>query len=131
MTMDAMNMNDAHKDIVRRLVCEVLNDGRLEVIDELFATELAEETKRWIAPFQVSFPDMRMEVIDLIAEGDRVAGRFTCSATHLGEWLGHPPTGRRFEAIDEVSIFRFREGRIVETWGIEDNLTRLEQLGLR
>ena len=129
--MDAMHMNDVHKDIVRRLVCEVLNDGRLEVIDELFATELAEETKRWIAPFQVSFPDMRMEVIDLIAEGDRVAGRFTCSATHLGDWLGHPPTGRRFEAIDEVSIFRFREGRIVETWGIEDNLTRLEQLGLR
>ena len=129
--MDAMHMNDVHKDIVRRLVCEVLNDGRLEVIDELFATELAEETKRWIAPFQVSFPDMRMEVIDLIAEGDRVAGRFTCSATHLGDWLGHPPTGRRFETIDEVSIFRFRGGRIVETWGIEDNLMRLEQLGLR
>jgi len=129
--MDAMHMNDVHKDIVRRLVSEVLNDGRLEVIDELFAPELADETKRWIAPFQVSFPDMRMEVIDLIAEGDRVAGRFTCSATHLGDWLGHPPTGRRFETIDEVSIFRFRGGRIVETWGIEDNLMRLEQLGLR
>jgi len=129
--MDAMHMNDVHKDIVRRLVSEVLNDGRLEVIDELFAPELADETKRWIAPFQVSFPDMRMEVIDLIAEGDRVAGRFTCSATHLGDWLGHPPTGRRFETIDEVSIFRFCGGRIVETWGIEDNLMRLEQLGLR
>ncbi len=131
MTMDAMHMNDAHKDIVRRLVDEVLNEHRLEVINEIFAPELVEETKRWIAPFQVSFPDMRMEVIDLIAEGDRVAGRFTCSATHLGDWLGHPPTGRRFETIDEVSIFRFRGGRIVETWGIEDNLTRLEQLGLR
>ncbi len=129
--MDAMHMNDVHKDIVRRLVSEVLNDGRLEVIDELFAPELADETKRWIAPFQISFPDMRMEVIDLIAEGDRVAGRFTCSATHLGDWLGHPPTGRRFETIDEFSIFRFRGGRIVETWGIEDNLMRLEQLGLR
>lgn len=124
-------MNDAHKDIVRRLVDEVLNEHRLEVINEIFAPELADEVKRWIAPFQVSFPDMRMEVIDLIAEGDRVAGRFTCSATHVGEWLGHSPTGRRFEAIDEVSVFRFRAGRIVESWGLEDNLTRLEQLGLR
>ncbi|MDQ3655197.1 MAG: ester cyclase [Chloroflexota bacterium] len=131
MTMAAMNVNDSHRDIVWRLVDEVLNDRRLEVIDEIFAPELADEAKRWIAPFQESFPDMRMEVIDLIAEGDRVAGRFTCSATHLGEWLGHPPTGRRFEAVDEVSIFRFHGGRIVETWGIEDNLTRLEQLGLR
>ncbi len=122
---------DSHKEIVRRLVDEVLNGQRLEVIDDLFAPELADEARQWIAPFQVSFPDMRMEVIDLIAEGDRVAGRFTCSATHLGEWLGHPPTGRRFEAIDEVSFFRFRGGRIVESWGLEDNLARLEQLGLR
>ena len=49
----------------------------------------------------------------------------------LGECLGYAPTGRRFEAIDEVSIYRFRDGRIVETWGTEDNLGRLEQLALR
>jgi predicted ester cyclase len=49
----------------------------------------------------------------------------------LGEWLGYAPSGRRFEAVDEVSIYRFRDGRIVETWGIEDNLGRLEQLALR
>jgi predicted ester cyclase len=72
-----------------------------------------------------------MEVIDLVAEGDTVVGRFTCSGTHLGEWLGHAPTGRRFEKIDEVYFFRFREGRIVLAWGIEDTLGRLEQLGLR
>ena len=72
-----------------------------------------------------------MEVIELIAEGDTVVGRFTCSATHLGDWLGHAPTGRRFEAVDEVGIYRVRDGRIVETWGLEDNLGRLEQLGLR
>ena len=54
-----------------------------------------------------------------------------CSGTHLGKWLGHPPTGRRFAAIDEVGIYHVRDGRIVETWGIEDTLGRLEQLGLR
>jgi len=122
---------ERNKDVVRRLVDEVLNGGRLDVIDELYAPTLAPAARRWIAPFRSSFPDVRMEVIDLIVEGDTVVGRFTCSATHLGEWLGHPPTGRRFEAVDEVSIFRLREGRIVHAWGIEDNLARLEQLGLR
>ncbi len=72
-----------------------------------------------------------MEVVDLIAEGDKVVGRFKCSGTHLGEWLGHAPTGRRFKGIDEVYIFRVRDGRIVHAWGLEDTLKRLEQLGLR
>jgi predicted ester cyclase len=138
MTMDAtasllggVSVSEENKAIVRRLVDEVLNAGQMEVIDEFYAPALTEEAKRWIAPFRASFPDVHMKIIDLIAEGDTIVGRFTCSGTHLGEWLGYAPTGRRFEAIDEVSIYRFRDGRIVETWGIEDNLGRLEQLGLR
>jgi predicted ester cyclase len=138
MTMDAtasllggVSVSEENKAVVRRLVDEVLNAGQMEVIDEFYAPALTEEAKRWIAPFRASFPDVHMKIIDLISEGDQVVGRFTCSGTHLGEWLGYAPTGRRFEAIDEVSIYRFRDGRIVETWGIEDNLGRLEQLGLR
>jgi predicted ester cyclase len=123
-------MTEANKEIVRRLVTEVLNGGRLEVIGELYAPDLAPAARRWIAPFRTSFPDVRMEIAELIAEDDKVVGRFTCSATHLGEWLGHPPTGRRFERVDEVSIFRFRDGRIAHVWSLEDNLGRLRQLGL-
>jgi len=122
---------EQNKDVVRRLVGEVFNTGQLAVIAELYAPELAAAAEDWIAPFRASFPDMRMEVVDLIAEGDKVVGRFTCSGTHRGAWLGYPPTGRRFEAVDEVSIFRLAGGRIVEAWGIEDNLGRLAQLGLR
>ena len=124
-------MSERNKAVVRRLVDEVLNGGRLEAIDELYAPALAPAAKRWIAPFLASFPDTRMAVVDLIAEGDKVVGRFKCSGTHLGDWLGHAPTGRRFAAVDEVYIFRLREGRIVSAWGIEDTLGRLEQLGLR
>jgi predicted ester cyclase len=121
---------ERNKAVVRRLVEEVLNGGQLDVIDELYAPDLAAEARNWIAPFLVSFPDTRMAIIDLIAEGDRVAARFTCSGTHTGEWLGHAPTGRRFEQIDEASFYRLRDGRIVESWGVEDTLRRLEQLGL-
>jgi predicted ester cyclase len=123
--------HERNKAVVRRLVAEVLSGGRMDVVDELYATDQAEEAKAWIAPFLKSFPDTQMEIIDLIAEGDRVAARFTCSGTHTGEWLGHAATGRRFELIDEAAIYRFRDGRIVESWGVEDTLGRLEQLGLR
>jgi predicted ester cyclase len=123
-------VTEANKTAVRRLVDEVFNGGHLEVIDEFYAPELAPATKRWIAPFQASFPDVHMEIVELIGEGDKVVGRFTCSATHLGEWLGQAPTGRRFERVDEVWIFRFRDGRIVHAWSLEDTLERLRQLGL-
>jgi predicted ester cyclase len=119
-----------NKAVIRRLIEEVLNGGQLEVIDELYAPELAGVARRWITPFRTSFPDVHMEVVDLIAEGDKVVGRFTCSATHLGAWLGHAPTGRHFERIDEVSIFRLRDGRIIQVWSLEDSLGRLQQLGL-
>jgi predicted ester cyclase len=121
---------EVNKMVVRRLVAEVLNGGHLEVIDQLYTPELAPAARRWIAPFRASFPDVHMEIVELIAEGDKVVGRFTCSATHLGEWLGQAPTGRRFERVDEVSIFRFRDGKIAHAWSLEDTLSRLQQLGL-
>ncbi|MDP9358487.1 MAG: ester cyclase [Chloroflexota bacterium] len=124
-------MSERNKDVVRRLVAEVLNAGRMDVVDDLYSPALATAAKRWIAPFRSSFPDVHMEVVDLIAEDDKVVGRFKCSRTHLGAWRGYTPTGRRFKAIDEVYIFRLSEGRIVHAWGLEDTLRRLEQLGLR
>jgi predicted ester cyclase len=118
------------KAIVTRLVNEVINEGRLDLIDELYGADLAEGAKRWIAPFRASFPDVRMDIVELIAEGHTVVGRFRCSGTHQGPWLGHPPTGRRFHRIDEVYIFRTRDGKITHAWGLEDTHRRLRQLGL-
>ena len=124
-------MSERNKETVRRLAEDVFNAGNLEAIDELYSPQLAAAAKGWIEPFLASFPDAHMEVVDLIAEGDKVVGRFRCSGTHLGEWDGHAPTGRRFRRVDEVYIFHLSEGRIVRAWGIEDNLRRLDQLGLR
>ena len=118
------------KAVVRRLIEDVINAGRLDLIDELYAPEMAAAARRWIAPFRESFPDVRMEIVELIAEGERVVGRFRCSATHLGPWRGTPPTGRRFERVDEVSIYRVRDGLITEAWSLEDNRSRERQLGL-
>jgi predicted ester cyclase len=61
----------------------------------------------------------------LVAEGDKVVGRFTCSAAHPGAWLGHAATGRRFDRVDEVAIFQLGDGGIVHARSLEDNLGRL------
>ena len=119
-----------HKQTVRRLVEDGINGGRDELFDELFTPETATRGREWFGAFRGSFPDMRMEIVDLVAEGDRVVARFTCSATHTGEWRGHAPTGRRFEQIDEVYFFTFEGDRIAGAWGIEDTLERFRQLGL-
>jgi predicted ester cyclase len=121
----------AEKAVVRRLVDEVMNARRLDVADELCTPAMARRWRAWVAPFLSSFPDMRMEIVQLVGEGDTVVGRFTCSATHTGEWRGEQPTGRRFENVDEVYFFTFEDGRIADAWGLEDTLDRMRQLQLR
>jgi predicted ester cyclase len=118
------------KETVRRFVDEAVNGGRDEVIDELFTSDMAGWVRDWFGAFRASFPDMQMELLDLVADGNTVVGRFACSATHLGEWRGHAPTGRRFERVDEVYFFTFEADRIAAVWGIEDTLDRFQQLGL-
>jgi predicted ester cyclase len=126
----AASMVESNKRLVRRLVDEVMNERRLDVIDELYDARLATAGRRWIEPFLASFSDVHMRIDDLIAEGDSVVGRFSCSGTHTGDWLGHRPTGRRFTDVAEVYIFRIKDGRIISAWGMEDTLNRLRQLRL-
>lgn len=129
--LSAVHVNQANKERVRRLIDDVLNGGRLDAIDELFTPTAARAARKWIEPFRSSFPDLHMEIVELVAEDDAVVGRFRCSATHLGEWRGQPATGRRFENVDEVYFYRLEDGRIARMWGLEDTLSRLRQLGLR
>jgi predicted ester cyclase len=118
------------KDAVRRFVDEAVNGGRDELVDGLFTPGLSAWVRDWFCSFRRSFSDMRMELVELVADGDTVVRRFACSATHLGGWRGHAPTGRRFEEVDEVYFFRFEGDRIGAVWGIEDTLDRFRQLGL-
>jgi predicted ester cyclase len=121
---------EENKLLVRRLVEEAVGERNIDVLDELAAGEFAEVAKRWVTPFRSAFPDFEMEIVDLIAEGEKVVAHFKCSGTHLGDWLGVPATGRRFEHVDEIYIFGVEEGRLVSALGVEDNLTRLRQLGV-
>ena len=120
---------DENKELVRRLVEQAINQRNLDAVDRLADGELASAAKRWIGPFRTSFPDFTMKIVDLISEGDTVVGYFQCSGTHCGEWNGIAPTGKRFEDIDEIYIFRVRDGKLTAFVAVEDNVTRLRQLG--
>jgi predicted ester cyclase len=121
---------ERNKQLVHRLV-EIVNERDLDSIDEVASGSIASEARRWIGPFRDSFPDFHMEVVDVIAEDDKVMGYFKCSGTHGGEWRGHPASGRRFEGVDEVYVFGVEDRRLASvTAVVEDNLTRLRQLGL-
>jgi len=119
----------ANKALVRRLVQEAINGRQIELVDELAEGELAAAAKRWIGPFRESFPDFEMKIVELIGEGDLVVAHFSCSGTHRGEWQGIPPTGERFNDVDEIYIFRISGGKLADFTAVEDNLTRLRQLG--
>jgi predicted ester cyclase len=119
---------EENKAMVRRLL-EAINTGNMDVVDELFSPEVAGQAKQNYTAFRSAFPDWREEIVDVIAEEDKVVGRFKCSGTHRGEMMGIAPTGRHME-VDEVYFLRVENGKFVEFWGLEDNLARMRQLGL-
>jgi predicted ester cyclase len=126
-----MTAQEESRALVRRLV-EIVNAGDLEALEEVASGQIAEAARRWIGPFRESFPDFRMEVCEVIAEGDKVVGYFKCSGTHEGEWRGIPPSGRRFEDVDEIYIFQVEDGKLSAALAVvEDDLSRMRQLGNR
>ena len=74
-------------------------------------------------------PDVRLDVEDLIAEGDKVVARYLARGNHHGRLMGIPPTGKSI-TYNEIFIARFADGRIAETWGVVDVLSQMRQLGV-
>jgi predicted ester cyclase len=121
-------MSAEENKAVSNRVAEAIGKGDLDAFDELMAPDLAEEFKQNIAEIRRAFPDYAGTNVDQVAEGDKVANRFVFLGTHLGEFMGVAPTGKRVEFIGN-SIDRVVESRIVESWVEVDLLGVLQQLG--
>lgn len=132
-------MIDQNKSVVRRFVDEIFVGGRLESVDELVAEDFVPHTwpstgagrndlRRAIERVFNGLTDVDFKIEDMIAENDKVAVRLTASARQTGEFMGLPPSGKSY-TIDEIHIFRLREGKIVEHWHQFDSLGLLRQLG--
>lgn len=83
--------------------------------------------RRAIERLRAGFPDWREHIDDLVIEGDKVAVRYHSTGTHLGTFGGRAATGRHL-TVDELSIFRIENGRVVEQWCLNDDLAFDKQL---
>jgi steroid delta-isomerase-like uncharacterized protein len=117
--------------------------GTVELFDDLVAEDVVnhdetlppeippgrEGVKALAQGYKMAFPDLVLTVEDQIAEGDKVATRWTARGTHQGELMGIPPTGKEAR-VTGTTIDRIEDGQIVETWTNWDQVSLLQQLGV-
>lgn len=132
-------MSTQNKMTVRRIFDELETQGHLAAADEIFAKDFVNRTpfgenhgpegaKEFARMLRTAFPDLHSTVEDQVAEGDKVATRFTARGTHRGEFGGIPPSGNLME-ISGIVISRFANGKIVEQWGSPDVFSLMQQIG--
>ena len=128
----------------RRLLEDTFNTGNFEAVDQFMSPEAInhdpaqparmrhmrgpELVRQTVQLYRNAFPDVRMTVEDVIAAGDKVVLRWRAEGTHRGELEGMAPTGAR-ASVTGISIDRWQDGKVVETWTHWDNLGMARQLG--
>jgi steroid delta-isomerase-like uncharacterized protein len=129
---------DDNKRIARDFIDRVFVHGDPDAIDELAAEDFTAHTfgpqpvsrdmlKAALPRVAAGIKDPEFRIDDVIAEGDRVAVRLTSSATHVGPFMGVPASGNRY-SIQEIHVFRVRDGEVVEHWHEFDKASLLAQL---
>lgn len=132
---------ETNKAIERRFVEEFWNENKLDNVEDFYAADYSrhdpntpnvalgpEGVRQVAAMLRAAFPDVRLKIEDLLAEGDLVATRWTATATHLGEYQGIAPTGKKFE-VKGISITRFVDGKIMDEWVSWDAAGLLKTIG--
>jgi steroid delta-isomerase-like uncharacterized protein len=132
----------AEKTVASRLVDDIFNAGNMQAFDELFADNYVnhnmpmpgipgtkEGFRQVVLGTRQAFPDVHVEIEDMVAENDLVVFHDHVAATNKGEFNGIPATGKRIEWT-EIHFLRVRSGQIVEHWANFDQLGMLRQLGV-
>jgi predicted ester cyclase len=135
-----MEAIETNKRAVRRFNEEVIGKGSATAFAELFDPDFVNRTAppgmppgkdgMWntiVNVLRPAFPDLTVEILDQIAEGDRVTTRKVIRGTHKGALMGVAPTGRPV-AIDVIDIVRLRDGRYLEHWGMNNLAAVVAQL---
>jgi len=124
-----------------RIPLEVYNQGKLQLIDELYAPEFIERSpqpgvaptreafKQNVAALRKAFPDLTYTIDDSIESGDKFVTRLTASGTMRGEFAGMPATNKH-ATWTEIHIVRVVNEHIVEHWGLIQELGMMVQLGV-
>ena len=132
---------EENKAMLHRVYEEAFNKGDLAVLDDLLAADYvlhmaglqeykgAEGFKEMITALRSAFPDFNITVNDMVAEGDKVAHRYTWQGTHKGDFMGIAPTGKQV-TVTGITISHFAGGKEGEAWSNIDSLGMLQQLGV-
>ena len=134
---------EQNKALVARVFEELINKRNFSQVPEFFVPGFkrhdigrlfpdrlgAESTKDHVSMLIAGIPDLRTELIDVFAGGDRVCVRYLAQGTHTGELLGKPGTGNRVR-WEGINIYRMADGKIAETWQLADALQLLQQIGV-
>jgi len=135
-------MSEENKELERRIYEEIYNKKNMAAIEQFVATDWVchpwppgvppglEGMKQQDTLTKKAFPDMQVKLEDIVAEGDKVACRWTATATHKGEFMGMPATGKQV-TITGIHIDRIAGGKIVETWNYSDMMEVMQQLGMK
>ena len=133
-------LEDLNKSVIQRYWDGKWNERRIGILDELQIKEIVyhgtsmkmngiEEYKQAYKHYLSAFHHTRIEVAELIAEGDRVMSRIRLQGVHQGELESLPATGKKF-SINAFTVFRLHKGKIAEEWEIIDEMGLMQQLGM-
>ena len=129
---------EAAIEFVRQWVDEVWNGNNLDGITDFHPLAFdnhgsvisVEEARQWHVRNRAAFPDVAYRIDDIFVAGDRVALRWTATATHLGAlWNMIPATGKTIR-WNGIHMLRIADRRIVEVWGLADTIAQLQQMGV-
>jgi steroid delta-isomerase-like uncharacterized protein len=129
-----------HAPTMERLY-DLINAGDIDGFAELLAGDFVEHeetpgleptkegVKQFFHMYRAAFPDLRMEVQDVVAHGDKAVARVRATGTHQGDFMGMPATGKSVD-VQLIDIIRFGDdGLAHEHWGVFDALAMMQQLG--
>lgn len=134
--------SDFKRSVIERYFSELFNQGRVELVPELLHPNYENHSPGSadlphgragvaivVQALRTAFPDLNYRIDDIVVGDDRVAVRTTLTGTHLGDFFGLPATGRHVE-VSQITIERFRDGKIIEHHRVTDELELRRQLGL-
>jgi len=131
---------DANMAVMKRFYNEVINQGNIDLFDELCAESFVEHeesprftpnregVKKWFRMLRAAFPDLKFEVGFMLAKDDKVVSYVTMTGTQKGPFMDMPASGKKIR-VNTVDIVRFANGKAIEHWGVTDSGTMMQQLG--
>lgn len=138
--MASLSKQEQNKQLVRQFL-EALDRYDTEMVDQLVSStnysfhfsgmppmDWNTNKEQFLAPFNKAFPDLRRNIVDMVAEGDKVAVSINVTGTYKGEFQGIPATGKHvsFTAMDILTII---DGKIIEEWATADMMGLMQQIG--